>query len=203
VARVFRGQSRRPLHALAGALLLTFGGLLLVAVSLSVLGDRTQLGHNTSWVLRWRSLGASLSLLVRSPGALLFGAGAGQSFLFLQQSGIAAATGVSAIWSVVLTYVSETGLVGLGALLLVFARCLRALSRSSRPFAGWVLWGAWLVGAGFTTSYPSLPPLWLTLGLLLSWDRLFARAPRAERQAVAPLPQPPAASEWTPPRSCA
>lgn len=217
-ARLFRGRTRRTsLLALGGMIPVAVAGVLLVGLAISVLGDRTELSQNGSWLIRWASLGASLSILTTTPATLLLGTGAGQSFLFLQQSGVAEGTGITAIWSVLLTYLCETGAIGMLAMGLLFARCFRSLRRSTRPFAGWLMWGVWIAAVGFTTSYSTLPAPWLALGLLLAWDRIFSRAPVLAchgapldgttfdpRLFASPLAQgtPPAASWPMPSNSC-
>ena len=81
-----------------------------------------------------------------------------------------------AIWSVAVEYYAETGLLGAAALLAVLAMAVGAIARSSAVLLGLCALGSWLVGVVVTTSYVSLSPVWLFLGVVLSWDRLFPRA---------------------------
>ena len=81
-----------------------------------------------------------------------------------------------AICSVAVCYYAETGLLGAAALLAVLAMAVGAIARSSAVLLGLCALGSWLVGVVVTTSYSSLSPVWLFLGVVLSWDRLFPRA---------------------------
>jgi hypothetical protein len=83
-----------------------------------------------------------------------------------------------AIFSLAVCYYMETGLLGVAALLTVLAMVARAIARSGAVLLGVCSLFAWLVGVIAITSYIALSGIWLFLGLLLSWDRLFAR-PRA------------------------
>ena len=73
-------------------------------------------------------------------------------------------------------YYAETGLLGAAALLAVLAMAVGAIARSSAVLLGLCALGSWLVGVVVTTSYFPLSPVWLFLGVVLSWDRLFPRA---------------------------
>jgi hypothetical protein len=52
----------------------------------------------------------------------------------------------------------------------------RAIVRSSARVLGMTAFGVWAAGVTVTTSYPHQAPLWLFLGLLLEWDRVFPPA---------------------------
>ncbi len=81
------------------------------------------------------------------------------------------------IWSVaVRVYYAETGLLGAAALLAVLAMAVGAIARSSAVLLGLCALGSWLVGVVVTTSHCPLESVWLFLGVVLSWDRLFPRA---------------------------
>ena len=54
---------------------------------------------------------------------------------------------------------------------------LRAIVGSSAVLLGLCSLGTWLVGVGATTSYMPLSAIWLFLGALLWWDRLFPTRP--------------------------
>jgi hypothetical protein len=70
------------------------------------------------------------------------------------------------------------GLLGAVALALTLALVLRAIVRSSARLMGSSCLLAWLVGLVLTTSYLPMLPIWLFLGVLLNWDRIFeARIP--------------------------
>jgi hypothetical protein len=70
-------------------------------------------------------------------------------------------------------YVQEMGLLGAVALALTLIIVLRAIVRSSARLVGFSCLLAWLAGVILTTSYLPMLPLWLLLGVLLNWDRLF------------------------------
>ena len=80
-----------------------------------------------------------------------------------------------AIWSVAVIYYAETGLLGAAALLAVLAMAVGAIARSSAVLLGLC---ARLVARrrGRDDELFALSPVWLFLGVVLSWDRLFPRA---------------------------
>jgi hypothetical protein len=155
-------------------------GAALALLSFAFVGSRLDVQENSSWSARLGSIVWSLSYLGTSLSNLLFGVGAGQSYLILQSSGPsslpAASSGglaVDAVWSVATNYALETGLVGILAIALVFVMIVQAILRSSARLVGFSCLGAWLAGVVFTTSYGALLPIWLFLGVLLGWDRVF------------------------------
>jgi hypothetical protein len=159
--------------------------LLLVA---SVLGYAIpQLGSSNlkdriddSWGLRAASIRMGLTLN-SDPLNVAVGVGPGQSSPIIEshwsgppipkyQSGLA-------IWSVAVRYYyAETGLLGAAALLAVLAMAVGAIARSSAVLLGLCALGSWLVGVVVTTSFCPLESVWLFLGVVLSWNRLFPRA---------------------------
>ena len=155
-------------------------GVALVYFSLAYVGSRLDIQENSSWSARLGSIVWGLSYLGTSPAVLLFGVGPGQSTLLLQSpeafnllpesSGELA---VTAVWSIVVRYVQEMGLLGAVALALTLIMVLRAIVRSSARLVGFSCLLAWLAGVILTTSYLPMLPLWLLLGVLLNWDRLF------------------------------
>jgi hypothetical protein len=155
-------------------------GVALVYFSLAYVGSRLDIQENSSWSARLGSIVWGLSYLGTSPAVLLFGVGPGQSTLLLQSpealnllpesSGELA---VTAVWSIVVHYVQEMGLLGAVALALTLIMVLRAIVRSSARLVGFSCLLAWLAGVILTTSYLPMLPLWLLLGVLLNWDRLF------------------------------
>ena len=80
------------------------------------------------------------------------------------------------IWSLAVIYYAETGLLGAAAMLAVLAMAVGAIARSSAVLLGLCALGSWLLGVVVTSCYFSLSPIWLFLGVVLSWDRLFPRA---------------------------
>ena len=101
-----------------------------------------------------------------------------------QQSGDLVDLG--AVYSLTFCYYMETGLLGGLALLAVLAMVLRAIARSSAIVLGFCTLGTWLVGVAVTTSYMPLSAIWLFLGALLSWDRLFPTRPDPTRHRSGP-----------------
>jgi hypothetical protein len=81
--------------------------------------------------------------------------------------------GELAIFSLTVCYYMEMGIVGALAMLAVLAMVLRAVVRSSAVLLGLCTLGTWIVGVAATTSYMALSAIWLCLGVLLCWDRLF------------------------------
>ena len=157
------------------AVVIVFGVFLpavgyLAAVSVGDrLGGKTAYG-NSSWAERADSLAAGYDLIARSDGAThLLGLGVGQMSPHLKET-----TGLDAVFSVLLTYVFETGVVGaLGAACVAYLllRCWTA-TRFNMTFA--LAFGVWLIGVTLITSYELLLPLWLTLGWLTVWPEIFA-----------------------------
>jgi hypothetical protein len=170
----------RPKHLLS-LVTLVIVGVTLAILSFTYFGVRLDAQTNSSWLARAASLSWSLGYLGTNPLTLFFGVGPGQSFLLLQSTGslkvlpegASANEAVTAVWSVTANYILETGLVGGLALALVLIMVLRAILRSSARLIGFSCLMAWLMGVIFTTSYPSLLPIWLFLGVLLAWDRIF------------------------------
>jgi hypothetical protein len=70
-------------------------------------------------------------------------------------------------------YVLEAGLLGALVWALVLIMVSRAIVRSSARLMGSGCLVAWLGGVVLTTSYLPLSPIWLFLGVLLGWDRIF------------------------------
>lgn len=159
-------------------------GAVLVGLSSAYVGARLDVQENASWSSRLASIVWSLSYLGNSVGNLLFGVGPGQSYLILQSSSMQAASfggiAVTAVWSLLANYVLETGLFGALALTLVLVMVVHAIVRSSARLLGFSCFMAWLAGVLLTTSYLPLLPLWLFLGVLLGWDRIFRAPPTAK-----------------------
>jgi hypothetical protein len=150
-----------------------FGVVLPLVVWLTVLalGDRVvdSTGMNQSWQDRSESLVVGFRLWALGDHAtILFGIGSGLSAAVLNNN-----YALDAVWSVLLTYLYETGVIG-GLVLtwfgVVFVRVWRATGFSI-VFAAVLL--VWLVGVTLTTSYSQLLPIWMTLGFLLVWPQAF------------------------------
>jgi hypothetical protein len=153
------------------------------AVSLANRMGGTEMG-NSSWAERTASLRIGWSMLVHSNvSGALFGLGVGQMSPALWDQ-----ASIEAVYSVLLTYLYETGLVGamaLGTLAYVLAQVWRR-TQFSIGFAAVV--AVWVIGATVTTSYEQLLSLWLVLGWLTVWPEM------CEVPIPAPVPdEPPAA----------
>jgi hypothetical protein len=166
------------------AMVTVFGVILPVAVLLTVLalGDRIADagGMNQSWQDRSDSLIYGFKIWIEGGWRnLLFGIGLGTS-----ATELANRYGLEAVWSVLLTYLYETGVIG-GMVItwigVYLARVWRA-SNFSVVFATVVL--VWLVGITVTTSYSQLLPIWLTLGFLVVWPKAFS--PVGTKRSIAP-----------------
>jgi len=157
--------------------------------AISMLGSDLTNRIDDSWGLRAASIRMGLTLNSDLLNVVV-GVGPGQSSAILDShwSGPPIpkfAMYTMAIWSVAVRYYyAETGLLGAAALLAVLAMAVGAIARSSAVLLGLCALGSWLVGVVLTTSYYSLSPVWLFLGVVLSWDRLFPRA-ASMRGAVA------------------
>lgn len=139
------------------------------------LGGKTAFG-NSSWGERADSLASGFRLVTDSDLATnLFGIGVG-----LMSPALKDTAGLDAVFSVLLTYVFETGVLGALAVALVGMALLRvwAVSRYNLTFA--LVAGVWLVGVTVITSYEQLLPVWMALALLTVWHEVFETAGEAE-----------------------
>lgn len=134
------------------------------AASLSNRVGGAEMG-NSSWTERSSSLVYGFWLVVEGDlSTLVFGMGPGMTSPALQYL-----YKLEAVWSVSLTYVYETGLIGLAVVCWIGQHLLRNWKWSGwgLPFAAFT--GVWLVGITVTTSYSQLLPLWVALGWLSVW----------------------------------
>ena len=173
------------------ALMTAFGIILPLAIWLTYLSVGGRVGGqgngpDSSWVERWGSLVIGFDIWARDDiWTILFGLGAGRaSGLIYQQAGI------DSVFSVVLTYIYEAGLVAAIAVTwigYVFVRVWRA-TRFNAAYA--TIAGVWLLGVVITTSYYQLLPIWVTFGLLTVWPSICKTAPatRPRRAALAISP---------------
>jgi hypothetical protein len=132
----------------------------------SRIGGASEMG-NSSWGDRSASLVIGLRLWLADVPTLLFGTGVGLTSPALQRD-----AGLEAVWSVLLTYVYETGFIGLIAVAYVGQHLVRAWRANGRGLAFAAVFTVWLVGVTVTTSYQQLLPLWLTLGWLCAWPAI-------------------------------
>jgi hypothetical protein len=157
------------------AVLVVFGVFLPLVVYLAAvsvgerLGGKTAFG-NSSWGERADSLATGFNLFADSDlSTNLFGTGVGLMSPALKDS-----AGLDAVFSVLLTYVFETGVLGALAVACVGYLLLRCwiAARYDMTFA--LVFAVWLVGITLITSYEQLLPIWLTLGWLTVWPEVFA-----------------------------
>jgi hypothetical protein len=129
-------------------------------------GGRTM--GNSSWDERWSSLGIGFSLLIEGDVTRAFvGLGLGGSAPALWR-----VARIDAVFSVLLTYVYETGVIGVlavGAVGAHLARVWKSL-RFDLCFAAILI--TWGVGVTVTTSYTQLLPLWVALAWLTVWPEV-------------------------------
>jgi hypothetical protein len=79
------------------------------------------------------------------------------------------------VFSVLLTYIYETGVVGLLAITVIGRLLFVAWKRTRFNLTYPLVAAVWLVGITVTTSYPQLLPPWLALAFLLAWPTLVER----------------------------
>jgi len=155
------------------AIVTVFGIVLPLTIWLTVLalGDRVDeaSGMNQSWQDRSDSLIFGFKIWIENGWrTLLFGIGVGQSAGELESQ-----YGLDAVWSVLLTYLYETGIIG-GLVITWIGVYLGRVWRACNfniVFVAVTL--VWLVGITITTSYGQLLPIWLTLGFLVVWPHVF------------------------------
>jgi hypothetical protein len=166
------------------AVLVVGSGVVLPAVlwlaAMSVgdrIGGRSSFG-NSSWEERATSMVVGLRAVADGDvPTVVFGLGPGMAAVRAWES-----DRIEAVWSVLLTYLYETGLVG-GVAIVVAGAYLLGVWRA----AGWSLTFAaitavWLVGVTITTSYEQLLPIWMALGWLTVWPAICAPVTRPAAQ---------------------
>ena len=131
------------------------------------LGGKSDVG-NSSWEERSSSLRVGYLMMVNDgPATLLFGIGPA-----LTAPALFGALRLDAVWSVLLNYIYETGLVGLVAVLWVGAYVVKVWEKSRFNIVFAAITGVWFIGILLTTSYEQLLPLWVALGWLTVWPDL-------------------------------
>jgi hypothetical protein len=188
---VYLTRARASRRVLLGALGLGAIALPTVAwYALQAVQDRIAGGGlgNSSWDERASSILIGFS--VYSGGdlhSLLFGLGPGMtSFAVTRRAGL------EAVWSVLLNYVYDTGLLGVAAVGCATFQLCGSWRKSGYPLAYVAIVFAWLVGVTLTTSYEQLLPMWLALGCLTVWPRIVQQ----ELPEVRHAPRP--ARRWMP-----
>jgi hypothetical protein len=145
------------------------GVLVAASASLSNRISDASLG-NGSWEDRFTSLVLGFSVAFGSSAwTAAFGLGPGLSTPILWNE-----ARLDAVWSVLLTYIYETGFVGFVAVLAVAIHLLRCWQAARFEIGFAVITGVWAVGIILTTSYDQLLSIWLTLGMLSIWPAISA-----------------------------
>lgn len=162
------------------------------------LGGKSALG-NSSWEDRTNSLIAGFWIWVDSDWAtVFFGIGRG-----LSAPELARTARLEAVWSVMLTYIYENGVMGVCAIVCISTILVRCWKKSSFNLTFLAISLVWTVGITLTTSYPQLLPLWLALGWLTVWPEICQPGSQSEtvaaHESVRPLESPaPPAAMWSP-----
>jgi hypothetical protein len=161
-------SSRRGVVTRGAALLISVGVVSATTMWLmNNAASRFQLSQNESWQARLASLEVGIRSLETNDSFLL-GAGPGQSFRS-SASRDRAPAGVTAVWSVALTYAMDTGVVGIVCMLVLGGSIARSIAVSRARIAGMACATVWLAAVVFGTSYPQQPALWSAMAMLLSW----------------------------------
>ena len=128
------------------------------------LGGRSSLG-NSSWEDRAQSLQIGFALMGDAGlSTVALGMGTG-----LSAPTIEAFANLEAVWSILLTYIYETGLLGALAMAWVLMRLVVQWRCTRFEVTYAAVCFVWLVGITLTTSYSQLLSPWMTLGWLLGW----------------------------------
>ncbi len=130
-------------------------------------GSRDMLG-DASWHLRAQSLWVGFKMWESGDfWTWLFGAGPG-----LTSPAVWHQTRLVAVWSVLLPYLYQTGV--LGAAIVCWTGCFLArVWQTTRLSAGYgLMLLIWLIGITITTSYGQLLPIWVAMGWLTVWPAL-------------------------------
>lgn len=183
--RIRKTRSPRVLFVLVG-------GMAVAIVAVVFAGERIgggEVEENASWQARQQSIVIALTAPSQDVSRFIFGFGPGQSATYLLSTSTAellpewyessSIEPVVTVWSVLGTLYMEMGLFGLGLIVALVTGIARAVSRSSARLLGCCVFAAWLAGVTVTTSYFPLSPIWLCLGVLLAWDRVFVAIPAA------------------------
>ena len=136
----------------------------------AALSDRLGGGSmgNSSWEERATSLWMGFEIMFeRGPAQVIFGLGVGETAPALWNR-----AQIDAVFSVLLTYVYETGLIGAVAVCAMGYYLLRLWRAQRRSLVFSAMTFVWLVGVTITTSYTQLLPLWVALGWLSVWPEV-------------------------------
>jgi hypothetical protein len=139
----------------------------------SLQGRLSEAGGNGSWDDRAASIAFGFKLLTQGdPLTIVFGLGTGQTAPALWDL-----AGLDAVWSVTLTYVYETGLLGAAVVGWIGWQLVGVWRATRAKVVFAMLVGVWLVGVTVTTSYQQLLPLWVAFGWLTVWPEVCEAPP--------------------------
>jgi hypothetical protein len=131
-------------------------------------GGRVSMG-NESWEERYTSIVTGFKIWSHGGlSTILLGLGPGLSGEYVKES-----TNIVAVFSIALTWIYDTGLLGLVALIWVARQLRRTWEESSHDLVYIVMLLNWLLAVTVTTSYGQLLPLWIALGIVSSWSEIF------------------------------
>lgn len=152
-----------------GLLLLVLGVLLPGLLWLTVNSLHERVGQsaagNDSWDDRAASLVFGAKLIMDGDlASIMVGLGVGQTATQLWDL-----AGLDAVWSVLLTYLYETGLIGAFVLGWVGWNLFTVWRGTRLRVLFALVFGVWLVGVTLTTSYQQLLSLWVAFGWLTVW----------------------------------
>ena len=166
-------------------IVLVFGVVLPIGAWLTYLaiGERVATGTSSgSWEDRSNSLIIGFWIWAKSDWQhIVFGLGTG-----LSGPAIYKVAGLEAVWSVLLTFIYETGLVGLIAVAWIGRYLYRQWQQSGFSVVFLMIFLVWLLGVTVTTSYEQLLPIWLALGWFTVWPAVCQRtdAPKLKMPQV-------------------
>ncbi|MGE3818433.1 MAG: hypothetical protein AB7I30_03295 [Isosphaeraceae bacterium] len=176
VGPVLRAYGNAGVVALAGVVILAVGS---AGYMVTQVGGDLDSRIESSWGLRGRSIYEALTVNASSI-AFFTGLGAGQAEVKIQElmADVPLSGGAEkvAVWSLVANYYMEHGLLGAFAMAVTFGMTVRGVRRSSEVALGAGALLAWLVGVTVTTSYLHIISIWVFLGALLEWDKIFPPA---------------------------
>jgi hypothetical protein len=185
IAWLTRARATFKTYALVASLALVVLPLVVLfaidSLSERVVGGAAKMG-NDSWDERSKSLLIGFDLWTKHGLSTIFmGMGPGRTNIAIEET-----TGISAVFSILFTYIYDTGALGflavgwIGRLLFVVWR----QSRWNIAFAAIAL--VWIIGVTLTTTYSQLLPIWIALAFLTSWNSV-CEAPAEKEGRTRPL----------------
>lgn len=134
-----------------------------------------------SWQDRGNSLWVGLSVfLAGGPATFIFGIGMGLLAPLMKRT-----TEYITCWSILLTYLYQTGMVGFLVLLGIGRYLLKIWRKAGHSVVFISILVVWLMGITVTTSYEHLLPLWVALGWLTMWPSICLPAGTHRNRSIA------------------